>query len=83
MMNSGMKPINIFWSMKYQLMRQSSIKCDKFWDEANQLCSECEASAHKKRRGSYLFLPFALSIRELIERVHRGKPGVSVPLEEW
>ena len=79
MMNSGMKPINIFRSMEYQLIRPGSTKCDKFWDEANQLCSECEASAHKKRRGSYLFLPFAVNIPELIERVQRGKPGVSVP----
>ena len=39
----------------------------EFWDEVDKLFSEYEASVHERRHGTFLYLPFAISVRELVE----------------
>ena len=56
---------------------------DDFWDEVNKLFSEYEAAVQERRHGSFVYLPFAISIRELIDRVVKRRPGIRVPSAEW
>ena len=42
---------------------------DEFWDEINNLFEEYQTAIHERRHGTYHYLPFAISIRELIEQV--------------
>ena len=63
--------------------KEGSTVFDEFWNEVQSLFDEYIASVHERRHGSVLYLPFAISIRELIERVKRRKPDVKVPSEEW
>ena len=56
---------------------------DEFWDEVQALFDEYTASVQERRHGSVLYLPFAISIRELMERVKKRKPDIKVPSAEW
>ena len=56
---------------------------NEFWDKINQLFKEYQTPVHKRRHGTYHYLPFAISTRELIEQVKRQKPGITTPSEEW
>ena len=40
---------------------------DEFWDEINKLVKEHQTVVHERRHGTYHYLPFAISIRELTE----------------
>ena len=55
----------------------------EFWDEVQSLFDEYTASVQERRHGTVLYLPFAISVRELIERVKKRKPDVKTPSEEW
>ena len=48
-----------------------------------KLFEEYQTTVHERRHGTYHYLPFAVSIRELIEQVKRRKPDIAVPSEEW
>lgn len=63
--------------------KPNSTKFYEFWDEVHKLFSEYEGSVHERRHGTYLYLPFAISIRELIDRVRKRKPDIAFPSEEW
>ena len=56
---------------------------DAFWDEVQQLFNEYTLSVHERRHETYLYLPFAISIRELIDRIKERKHEIKVPSEEW
>ena len=60
-----------------------SIKFDEFWDEIHKLFNEYQTADQERRHGDIAYLPFAISTRELIDRVQRRKPGILVPSEEW
>ena len=62
----------------WELNGKKGTKFKEFWDDVNNHFSEYEASLH----GSFLYLPFAISIRELVERIKRRKPEKPVPSEE-
>ena len=63
--------------------KQGSTAFNEFWDEVQSLFDEYTASVQERRHGSVLYLPFAISIRELMERVKKRKPGIKVPSPEW
>ena len=54
-----------------KLNGKTSMKFKEFWDEVNNLFSEYEASVQEWRHGSFLYLPFAISIRKLVEWIKR------------
>ena len=51
--------------------------------EVAYLFEEYQTAVHERRHGDTSYLPFAISIRELIERVKRRKPAILSPSEEW
>ena len=51
---------------------------DEFWDKINELFEEYQTAIYERRH-----LPFAISIRELIEQVKQRKPEIITPSEEW
>ena len=55
----------------------------EFWNEVDKLFSEYEASVHERRHGTFLYLPFAISVRELVERIKKRRPEIAVLSEEW
>lgn len=63
--------------------KEGSIVFEEFWNEIQLLFDEYMAAVHERRHGSHLYLPFAISVRELIEKVKKRKPDVKVPSEEW
>ena len=63
--------------------KPDSTQFDDFWNEVHALFEEYQAAVHERRHESVLYLPFAISIRELIERVKKRKPEIAVPSAEW
>ena len=55
----------------------------EFWDKINELFEEYQTVVHERRRGTYHYLTFAISIRELIEQVKQRKPDITTPSERW
>ena len=55
---------------------------DEFWDEINKLFKEYQTAVHKRRHGTYHYLSFAISTRELIEQVKQRKPDITTLSEE-
>ena len=55
---------------------------NEFWDEINKLFEECHTAVHERRHGTYHYLPFAISIRELIEQVKQRMSDVTTLSEE-
>ena len=41
---------------------------DEFWDKTNKLFEEYQTAIDERRRGTYHYLAFAISIRERIEQ---------------
>ena len=60
-----------------------STKYDEFWEEINILFNEYQTAVQERRHDNIAYLPFTISIRELIERVQKRKPGILTPSEEW
>ena len=56
---------------------------DDFWDEIQKLFDEYTLSVHERRHEMHLYLPFAISIKELIDRVKERNLGIKVPSAEW
>ena len=56
---------------------------DEFWGKINKLFKEHQTAIHERRHGNYHYLPFAISIRELIEQVKQRKLDITTPSEEW
>ena len=56
---------------------------DAFWDEVQQLFNEYTLSVHERRHETHLYLPFAISIIELIDRIKERKPEIKVPSNKW
>ena len=54
-----------------------------FWKELDSLFTEYQAAVHERRHGNVLYLPFAISIRELIDRVKMRKPDIKIHSEQW
>ena len=48
---------------------KGSAKFDEFWAEVDKLFDEYTASVHERRSNTGLYLPFAISIGDLIKRV--------------
>lgn len=63
--------------------KPNSTKFDDFWNEVHVLFEEYQAAVHERRHDSVLYLPFAISTRELIDRVKKRKPNIEVPSDEW
>ena len=55
---------------------------DAFWDEVQQLFNVYTFSVQERRHETHLYLPFVVSIRELIDRIKERKPEIKVPSEE-
>ena len=55
----------------------------EFWDEVKKLFTEYEGSVQERRHGSFLYLPFVISIRELIDSVMKRRPSILVSSAEW
>ena len=45
--------------------------------------NEYQAAVQERRHSGVLYLPFTISIRELVERVVKRRPGIDVPSLEW
>ena len=56
-----------------------SAKFDEFWNEIEILFNEYQTAVQERRHGSTAYLPFAISIRELVERIKIRKPGIVAP----
>ena len=56
---------------------------EDFWKEINSLFTEYQAAVHERRHSNVLYLPFAISVRELIYKVKKRKPDIRTPSEEW
>ena len=61
----------------------SSTKYDQFWDEIQELFSEYETAVHERHHGNQSYLPFTISVRELVKRVKSHKPNIDVLSAEW
>ena len=61
----------------------SSTKYDQFWDEIQELFSEYETAVHEHHHGNQSYLPFTISVRELVKRVKSHKPNIDVLSAEW
>ena len=55
----------------------------EFWDEVNKLFTEYEGFVQERMHGSFLYLPFVISIRELSDSVMKRMPGILVLSAEW
>ena len=62
--------------------RKEHSNFNEFWDKINKLFEEYQTAVHERRRGTYHYLTFAISIRELIEQVKQRKPDITTPSEE-
>ena len=59
-------------------------KYTPFWDALHRLLElEYPAAADERRHGSQCYLPVAVSIRDLIEKVKELEHGIEVPSETW
>ena len=63
--------------------KPNSSKFDPFWDEVNVLFNEYQAAVQERRQGQYLYLPFAISVSDLINQIKTRKPDVDCPSAEW
>ena len=63
--------------------KQNNSLYDEFWEEIHILFNEYQAAVQERRHSDVLYLPFAISIRELVERVVKRRPGIDVPSLEW
>ena len=63
--------------------KPNSTKYDEFWDEIQALFNEYETAVHERRHGNILYLLFAISVCELVDRVKSRKPNIDVPSTEW
>ena len=63
--------------------KPDSTQFDEFWNEVHALFEEYQAAVQERRHDSVLYLPFAISIRELIDRVRKRKPDIAIPSDEW
>ena len=77
----------IFWLVMMKLNGKTGTSFTEFWDEVKKLFTEYEGSVQERRHGSFSYLPFVISIRELIDRVMKrpgpARPGILVPSAEW
>ena len=64
-----------------------STKFTAFWDATHAYFNEKEKAVQERRHGDSLYLPHAISIRELREtvaqRLHVNNPDALVPSESW
>ena len=51
--------------------RPKSPKYDDFWEEIQTLFNEYQTAVHERRHGNESYLPFAISIRELVDQLIR------------
>ena len=61
---------------------QKSTKFNEFWEEVI-LFNEYQTAVQERKHSGVKYLPFVISIRELIEHVQKRKPGILIPSEEW
>ena len=61
---------------------QKSTNFNEFWDEII-LFNEYQTATQERKHSHVKYLPFVISIRELIEQVLKRKPGILTPSEEW
>ena len=61
---------------------QKSTKFNEFWEEVI-LFNEYQTAVQERKHSGVKYLPFVISIRELIEHVQKRKPGILTPSEEW
>ena len=60
---------------------QKSTKFSEFWEEII-LFNEYQTAVQERRHCNVTYLPFRISIWELIEQVQKRKPGILTPSEE-
>ena len=51
----------------------SSTKFDEFWEVIGVMFNEYQTAVHEHRHNTVSYLPFAISVRELIERVKKKR----------
>lgn len=66
--------------MRYFNGKEGSIVFDEFREKVKFLFDGYTASFRERWQGSVLYLHFAISIWELLERVKKRKPDVKMPL---
>ena len=55
---------------------------DEFWQEIDVLFNEHQVAVHEQKHSTASYLPFAINIKELIERVKTRKPCILTPSAE-
>ena len=65
------------------IKQSATVLFNYFWKEIDSLFTEYQAAVHERRHYNVLYLPFAIGVRELIDKVKRRKPDIRTPSEEW
>lgn len=73
---------NLLLNLRTSNGNPSSMKVDEFWEEICVMFNKYQTAVHKHRHNPVSYLQFAISIRELIERVKK-RSGILTPLQEW
>ena len=57
---------------------------DAFWAEMAKYFNEITCAAQERRHGTELYLPFAISVEDLVETISSHVPeGTPIPTNEW
>ena len=61
-----------------------STRFDLFWNECQKFFDEHVAAVSERRHGEYLYLPFAISVEDLLQQVKARLPvDTPIPSSEW
>ncbi|XP_046341796.2 uncharacterized protein LOC124122725 [Haliotis rufescens] len=75
---------DVAWDLQRLNGNPDSTKFDTFWDEVEKYFHERDLAVHERRHGSQLYLPYAISIDDLVSTVRgRVDPEVLIPSNEW
>ena len=61
-----------------------STRFDLFWNECQKFFDEHVAAVSERRHGDYLYLPFAISVEDLLQQIKAHLPvDTPIPSSEW
>ena len=56
----------------------------EFWEALEQVLNQdLPATSEERRKNNSLYLPLAISVRDLINKVEEAHPGIKTPTESW
>ena len=57
---------------------------NEFWESLEQVLNQdLPAASEERRKNNSLYLPLAISVRDLINKVEEANPGIKIPTESW